>query len=103
MYAVIKTGGKQHRVVEGEVLRVEKLEGSQGDTVVFEDVLLVARDEDIRVGAPRVAGARVTGEIVSQIKGPKLSVFKKKRRKGFHKKTGHRQLLTEMRIKEIAF
>lgn len=103
MYAVIKTGGKQHRVSEGEVLRVEKIEGSRGDTIVFEDVLLVARDEDIRVGAPRVAGARVTGEIVTQTKGPKLNVFKKKRRKGYHKKTGHRQRLTEMKIKEIAF
>ena len=101
MYAVIKTGGKQHRVVEGEVLRVEKLEGNQGDTVVFEDVLLVARDEDIRVGAPRVAGARVTGEIVSQMKGPKLSVFKKKRRKGYRVKRGHRQGFTQIEILSI--
>lgn len=102
MYAVIRTGGKQHRVSEGDVLRVEKLEGLKGDTVVFEEVLMVSKEDQTRVGTPVVAGARVVGEIVRQGKGPKIIIFKKKRRKGFLKKTGHRQPLTEVRIKEIS-
>ncbi len=102
MYAVIKTGGKQHRVSEGDVLKVEKLEGQKGDTVVFEEVLLVSKEDQTRVGTPVVEGARVVGEIVQQGKGPKIIIFKKKRRKGFLKKTGHRQPLTEVRIKEIS-
>jgi large subunit ribosomal protein L21 len=102
MYAVIKTGGKQHRVSEGDVLKIEKLEGLKGDTIVFEEVLLVSKEDQTRVGTPVVEGAKVVGEIVHQGKGPKIIIFKKKRRKGFLKKTGHRQLLTEVRIKEIS-
>ncbi|HOI72728.1 MAG TPA: 50S ribosomal protein L21 [Syntrophales bacterium] len=102
MYAVIQTGGKQHRVSEGDVLAVEKIEGQKGDAVVFSEVLLVSKDEDVRIGQPFVDGAKVVGEIVAQEKGPKIVVFKMKRRKGFRKKTGHRQLLTRMKIKEIS-
>ncbi|MRR08278.1 MAG: 50S ribosomal protein L21 [Deltaproteobacteria bacterium] len=102
MYAVIKTGGKQHRVSEGDVLKIEKLEGQKGDTIVFEEVLLVSKEDQTRVGTPIVEGAKVVGEIVNQGKGPKIIIFKKKRRKGFLKKTGHRQPLTEVRIKEIS-
>ncbi|PKN33485.1 MAG: 50S ribosomal protein L21 [Deltaproteobacteria bacterium HGW-Deltaproteobacteria-19] len=102
MYAVIQTGGKQHRVSEGDVLAVEKIEGQKGDAVVFSEVLLVSKDEDLRIGQPFVEGAKVVGEIMAQEKGPKLIVFKMKRRKGFRKKTGHRQLLTRMKIKEIS-
>ena len=102
MYAVIKTGGKQHRVSEGDVLKIEKLEGLKGDTIVFEEVLLISKEDQTRVGTPVVEGAKVVGEIVHQGKGPKIIIFKKKRRKGFLKKTGHRQLLTEVRIKEIS-
>ncbi len=102
MYAVIKTGGKQHRVSEGEVLSVEKLVGTKGDAVVFDQVLMVCQDEDIRIGRPLVAGALVTGEIVNQGKGPKINVFKMKRRKGYRKKTGHRQELTRLKIKKIS-
>jgi large subunit ribosomal protein L21 len=102
MYAVIKTGGKQHRVSEGDVLKIEKLEGQKGDTIVFEEVLLVSKEDQTRVGTPVVEGAKVVGEIVNQGKGPKIIIFKKKRRKGFLKKTGHRQPLTEVRIKEIS-
>lgn len=102
MYAVIKTGGKQHRVSEGDVLAVEKIDGQKGDAVEFTEVLLVSKEEDVRIGRPFVEGAKVTGEIVAQEKGPKLIVFKMKRRKGFRKKTGHRQLLTRMKIKEIS-
>ncbi|SEM56400.1 LSU ribosomal protein L21P [Syntrophus gentianae] len=102
MYAVIKTGGKQHRVSEGELLTVEKLDGGKGDSVVFDDVLMVAKEGEIRVGTPVVEGAKVVGEIVAQVKGPKIYVYKRKRRKGFQKKTGHRQQLTRMKIKEIS-
>ena len=101
MYAVIKTGGKQYKVSEGDVLNFEKIEGDKGDTVSFDEVLLVSKDEDVRVGTPFVEGAKVVGEIISQIRGPKIIVFKMKRRKGYSKKTGHRQDLTNLKIKEI--
>ena len=103
MYAVIKTGGKQHKVSEGDVLAVEKVAGSAGDTVVFDDVLMVSKDSDVRIGTPVVPGAKVVAEIIAQAKAPKITVFKMKRRKGFHKKTGHRQPLTQMKVKEITF
>jgi large subunit ribosomal protein L21 len=102
MYAVIKTGGKQHRVSEGDVIAIEKINGGRGDTVVFDQVLMVEKEGDIRIGRPVVEGAKVVGEIVSQTKSAKLIVFKMKKRKGFHKKNGHRQLLTSMKIKEIS-
>ena len=102
MYAVIKTGGKQQKVSEGDVINIEKIDGVKGDTVVFDQVLMVGNDEDIRIGKPVVDGAKVTGEILSQTKGDKLVVFKMKKRKGYHNKTGHRQLLTSMKIKEIS-
>ena len=102
MYAVIKTGGKQHRVVPGEVLAVEKITGDRGSEVVFDEVLMVVDEADVRIGRPLVEGAKVIGEILDQTKGPKINVFKMKRRKGSKKKTGHRQLLTSMKIKEIS-
>jgi len=102
MYAVIKTGGKQHKVSEGDVIAIEKIEGGKGDAVVFDQVLMVEKDGDVRIGRPVVEGAKVTGEIIAQTKGDKLVVFKMKKRKGFHKKNGHRQLLTSMRIREIS-
>ena len=102
MYAVIKTGGKQYKISEGDVLNVEKIEGEQGDTVIFDDVLMVSGDEETKVGTPLVEGAKVVGEIVAQTKGTKMAVFKMKRRKGYRKKTGHRQELTSLKIKEIS-
>ena len=102
MYAVIKTGGKQHRVSEGDVIAIEKINGGRGDSVVFDQVLMVEKEGDIRIGRPIIEGAKVVGEIVSQTKSAKLIVFKMKKRKGFHKKNGHRQLLTSMKIKEIS-
>jgi large subunit ribosomal protein L21 len=102
MYAVIKTGGKQHRVTPGEVLNVEKIIGNRGEEIIFDQVLMVADDAGIRIGTPIIAGAKVIGEILEQKKGPKINVFKMKRRKGFRKKTGHRQQLTSMKIKEIS-
>ncbi len=102
MYAVIKTGGKQHKVSEGDVIAIEKISGGKGDAVVFDEVLMVEKDGDIRIGRPPVEGAKVTGEILAQTKGDKLVVFKIKKRKGYRKKTGHRQQLTSMKIKEIS-
>ena len=102
MYAVIKTGGKQQKVTEGDVLSVEKLEGDKGAEVIFTEVLMVADDKNIKVGKPFVEGATVTGEIITQKKGPKIHVFKMTRRKGFKKKTGHRQALTSMKITKIS-
>jgi large subunit ribosomal protein L21 len=102
MYAVIKTGGKQHKVIEGDVLSIEKLEGDKGTEVVFNEILMVADDSNVKVGKPFVEGAKVVGEIIAQDKGPKIHVFKMTRRKGFKKKTGHRQALTSMKITKIS-
>ncbi len=101
MYAVIKTGGKQYKVSEGESLKIEKIEGNRGDAVSLDDVLMISRDGEIKVGTPTVEGAKVVGEIIGQTKGSKITVFKMKKRKGYRRKTGHRQNLTNLRIKEI--
>ena len=100
MYAVIRTGGKQYRVTEGQRLRVEKLPGKAGDKVTFEDVLLVGGDSP-KVGRPHVAGASVAAEITAEGRGDKIVVFKFKRRKNFRRKTGHRQPFTELTITGI--
>jgi large subunit ribosomal protein L21 len=102
MYAVIKTGGKQHRVSEGDVIAIEKINGDKGDSVVFDQVLMVEKGGDIRIGRPIVEGAKVVGEIIAQAKAAKLTVFKMKKRKGYRKKTGHRQQLTHTKIREIS-
>jgi large subunit ribosomal protein L21 len=102
MYAVIKTGGKQHRVSEGDVIAIEKINGEKGDAIVFDQVLMVEKEGDIRIGRPILEGAKVIGEILAQTKAAKLIVFKMKKRKGYHKKNGHRQQLTSMKIKEIS-
>lgn len=101
MFAVIKTGGKQYRVVENDVITVEKLAGEAGDQVVFDNVLLVGNGEDTTVGAPIIDGASVAGEIVDQTRGKKLIIFKKKRRKNYRRTQGHRQYLSTVRITEI--
>lgn len=101
MYAVVRTGGKQHRVIRGERLRVDKLEGEVGAEVALEDVLLLGGDGEPKIGQPRVDGALVTAKIVSQDRDRKIRVFKKQRRKGFHKTIGHRQPYTELEITGI--
>ncbi len=101
MYAIIKTGAKQHKVSEGDVVLVEKLAGDKGAEVVFSEVLMVSDENTVKIGRPLVEGAKVTGEVVAQTKGPKLLIGKQKKRKGFRKKTGHRQELTSMKIKKI--
>ena len=102
MYAVIKTGGKQYRVAENDVIQVERLDGEAGATVDLDQVLLLGGEGDAKVGTPLVAGAKVTATVLEQIKGEKIVVFKKKRRKNFRRKRGHRQLLTVLRITDIA-
>jgi len=101
-YAVIRTGGKQYRVAPGDVLRVEKLPGEVGASVEFEEVLLAAADEAIRIGTPLVEGARVRAEIVGHGRARKILVFKKKRRKNYRRRRGHRQAITTVRVTEIA-
>ena len=103
MFAVIRTGGKQYRVANGDVIKVEKLEGEAGSTVALAEVLMVGGEgAEARVGTPLVQGASVTAEVVAQGRGPKIIVFKKKRRKNYRRKRGHRQLLTVVRIADIA-
>ncbi len=101
MFAIVQTGGKQYRVSPGDVLRVEYLPGERGDEVLIEQVLLVADGDAIQVGQPLVAGARVVSEILRQGKAKKIIVFKKKRRKKYRLKQGHRQLYTALEIKDI--
>jgi len=102
MYAIIRTGGKQYQVAAGDTLRVEKLQGNVGDTVEIEDVLMVVDGESVRIGQPVVEGARVIAKIAEQGKAKKVIVFKKKRRKGFQVKKGHRQQYTALTIEEIS-
>ena len=101
MYAVIKTGGKQYKVAKDQIVVVEKLAGEAGATVAFEEVLLLGGAEATTVGAPLVAGATVTAEIVEQGRGPKIIVFKKKRRKKYRRKQGHRQRYTDVLVDSI--
>jgi large subunit ribosomal protein L21 len=101
MYAIIRSGGKQHRVSKGERLKVEKLDGEVGATVDLDDVLLVGGEGEPKIGQPRVEGAVVTAKIVAQDRAKKVEIFKKQRRKGYHKKAGHRQPYTELEITGI--
>lgn len=101
MYAVIKTGGKQYRVGEGDLLRVGKIKGEIGEVVEFEEILMIANGERVEIGRPVLNDSKVVGEIVEQGKGKKVIVFKSKRRKGYSKKQGHRQQYTVLKIKEI--
>lgn len=100
-YAVIRTGGKQYRVSEGELVKVEKLAGEVGDTITLPDVLFIGGEEEVKIGAPRVENARVTGEIVNQDRAKKIIVFKKKRRKSYSRQRGHRQYQTTLKITAI--
>ena len=102
MFAVIESGGKQHRVQEGEVLRLEKLEVAAGDDVTFEKVLMVGEGDDVAVGTPFVDGGRVTAEVLGHGKADKVTVIKFKRRKNYHRKRGHRQPYTEVRVTGIS-
>ena len=100
-YAIIQTGGKQYRVSEGDLLNVEKLAVEAGTETTISDVMLVVNGDKITLGAPLVSGASVTAEVVSQFKDDKVIAFKFKRRKGYHRKKGHRQDLTKVEITAI--
>ena len=101
MYAVIKTGGKQYRVSEGETLKVEKLEVEPGKKVTFDEVLMIADGDKVQVGSPHVTKASVDAKVISQGKGKKVHILKFRRRKHSMKKQGHRQLYTEIQIDKI--
>ncbi len=100
MYAIIATGGKQYKVEEGQVLYVEKLGVNEGDTYTFDQVLLVG-GEDVKIGTPTVDGATVTAKVLGEKKGKKVIVYKYKRKTGYHKKNGHRQQYTVVKIEKI--
>jgi large subunit ribosomal protein L21 len=101
MYAVIKTGGKQYRVAENDILEIERLAGDAGSSIEFTEVLMVGEGDSVKVGKPTIAGAKVSAELVEQTRGPKLIAFKKRRRKNSRRKKGHRQDLTKVRITGI--
>ncbi|SDK80516.1 LSU ribosomal protein L21P [Methylophilus rhizosphaerae] len=102
MYAVIKTGGKQYKVAAGDKVKVEKLTGDVGSTVVIDKVLLIADGESTTIGAPLVAGAKVNATVVSHGRGDKVMIFKMRRRKHYRKTQGHRQSYTEIQIDTIS-
>ncbi|MBP7058836.1 MAG: 50S ribosomal protein L21 [Lachnospiraceae bacterium] len=100
MYAVIKTGGKQYKVSEGDIITIEKLDQEAGDTVTFEDVLCI-NDGELKVGDPTVNGAKVEASVVRNGRAKKVIVYKYKRKTGYHKKNGHRQSFTQVKIEKI--
>ncbi len=100
-YAVIETGGKQYRVGKGHVVNVERLEVDAGGEITFDRVLAVSNGEELLIGTPTVDGATITATIMEHIRGPKLISFKYKKRKGYHRKRGHRQDLTKIKIHEF--
>ena len=102
MYAVIKTGGKQHKVAEGEILKVEKLKASEGEPVDMTDVLLIEKDGEVTLGSPYIEGAKVTVKILRHGKEDKVTIIKMKRRKDYRKKQGHRQNYSEIQIEQIS-
>jgi len=102
MYAIVRTGGKQYQVAAGDTVRVETLKGEVGDTVEISDVLLVADGDAVQVGRPLVDGAKVIAKIAEQGRAKKILVFKKKKRKGYQVKNGHRQQYTALTIEEIS-
>ena len=101
MYAIVRSGGKQARVAPGDRVRLERLPGSVGDTIELPEVLFLAGEGDPRIGTPLVSGAKVVGTITEQGRGPKITVFKMKRRKGYRRKAGHRQDFTEVKVERI--
>ena len=101
MYAIIQTGGKQYRVSEGDVVSIEKLTAAEGEEVVFDQVLTVVSDGDIKIGKPVVEGAKVTAKVVEHGKGEKILVFKYKAKSNYRKRQGHRQPYTKVEISKI--
>ena len=102
MFAIISTGGKQYKVSENTMLSVSKIDGKDGDKITIDDVLFACDKEQFSVGSPQISGAKVNAEIVKQDRDRKILVFKKKRRKGYKVKNGHRQALTEIIIEKVS-
>ena len=102
MFAVFASGGRQHRVTEGEVIKLQLLPAEPGEEVVFEKVLIVADGDDVNVGTPYVDGGKVTAEVISHDRGKKIQVLKFKRRKDYLRRQGHRQWFTELKITGIS-
>ena len=102
MFAVFKSGGKQHRVSEGDVVKLEKIPGEPGDEVVFDQVLMVANGDNVNVGEPFVEGSQVKGEVLRTDRGKKVRIIKFKRRKDYMRRQGHRQWFTEVKITGIS-
>ena len=102
MYAVIKTGGKQYRVVAGEKIKVEQIPADVGAEIILDQVLMVGEGESVNIGTPLLAGAQVTAKVVAHGRGPKIKIFKMRRRKHYQKHQGHRQNYTEIEISGIA-
>ena len=100
-YAVIRTGGKQYRVAPGDFVQVEKLDGELGSELEFTDVLMTSQDGNVRVGNPTLSGASVTAQVVRQGRAKKILVFKKKRRKNYRRRQGHRQYITTVKVTSI--
>ncbi len=101
MFAIVKTGGKQYRVVADDILKVEKLDGEKGDKILLTDVLLIANGDKQTVGTPSVSGAAVEAEVIAQGRAKKIIVFKKKRRQNYRRKAGHRQDITVLKVTKI--
>ncbi|HEV8341476.1 MAG TPA: 50S ribosomal protein L21 [Candidatus Binatia bacterium] len=101
VYAVVRTGGKQYRVSQGDIVRVERLAGEVGEKVTLADVLFIGGNGEVKIGTPKLGNASVTGEIIDQGRAKKIIVFKKKRRKSYSRKQGHRQNITTLKITEI--
>ncbi|MEM0910174.1 MAG: 50S ribosomal protein L21 [Pseudomonadota bacterium] len=101
MYAVFQSGGKQHRVAEGQTVRLEKIEVAPGESVDFDNVLMVSNGEDVKIGKPYVSGGKVKAEVVTHGRGDKIKIVKFKRRKHSRKQAGHRQWFTEVKITAI--
>jgi large subunit ribosomal protein L21 len=102
MYAIVRTGGKQYQVACGDQVRVEKLDGNVGDSVDLNDVLMVVDGDDVKIGQPVLENAKVTAKIAEQGRGKKVIIFKKKRRKGYRLRNGHRQSYTALKIEQIS-
>ena len=101
MYAVIKSGGKQHKVAEGEIIIIEKIDAEEGSNIEFPEVLAVNKEGNLQVGKPLLEGAKVVGKVINHIKAPKVTIIKMKRRQDWRKKQGHRQNLSKIEIKSI--
>lgn len=102
MFAVFKSGGKQHRVSEGDVVKLEKIVAEPGEEIVFDEVLMVANGDEVSVGEPFLAGSQVTGEVMRTDRAKKIRIIKFKRRKDYMRRQGHRQWFTEVKITAIS-